>query len=207
MVAPRMTLSDSSAHLRRVGEISMPSWSITQSAPRLGDLLDRHADQLLGGDRRGSLRDRAALAVEAQVGDLPSSTTMCTPSSSPQSGLWSWNSRSCGSSSRSSAGSCSGRGCSRGRGRPASEPEDLARAVQRVHQRGPRPRASCRRGTRPARWRPRRAGASAAGRSGGRRGRRRPRGRTARRCRADASRRSRTGPRRRGGPGRAGRRA
>ena len=30
---------------------------------------------------------------------LPSSTTMCTPSSSPQSGLWSWKSRSCSGSS------------------------------------------------------------------------------------------------------------
>ena len=69
VVAPRITFSDSSAHLRRVGEMSMPSCSITQSAPRLRDLLDRHPDQLLRGDRRGRLRDRAALAVEAEVLD------------------------------------------------------------------------------------------------------------------------------------------
>src|SRR5215210_1152915 len=31
------------------------------------DLVDRHPDQLLGGDRGGGLRDRAALPVEAQV--------------------------------------------------------------------------------------------------------------------------------------------
>ena len=70
VVAPRMTFRDSSAHLRRVGEISMPSWSITQSAPEPATSSTRHADQLLGGDRRRRLGDRAALAVEAQVGDL-----------------------------------------------------------------------------------------------------------------------------------------
>src|SRR5215212_2603406 len=34
-------------------------------------VVDRHPDQLLRGDRRGRLRDRAALAVPLQVGDLP----------------------------------------------------------------------------------------------------------------------------------------
>jgi hypothetical protein len=33
VVAPRRTFSPNSAHLRRVGEISIPSWSITHSAP------------------------------------------------------------------------------------------------------------------------------------------------------------------------------
>src|SRR4051812_30205980 len=40
-------------------------------AVELGDLRDRHADVLLGGDRRRRLGDRAALPVEAQLGDLP----------------------------------------------------------------------------------------------------------------------------------------
>ena len=66
-----MTFSDSSAHLRRVGEMSIPSWSITQSASRSGDLRHRHADQLLARDRGRGLGDRAALSVEAQVGDPP----------------------------------------------------------------------------------------------------------------------------------------
>src|SRR5215212_10979595 len=35
--------------------------------PERLDLLERHPDQLLGGDRGGGLRDRAALPVEAQV--------------------------------------------------------------------------------------------------------------------------------------------
>jgi hypothetical protein len=36
-----------------------------------GGLVDVHPDQLLGGDRRRGLRDRAAVAVEAQVLDPP----------------------------------------------------------------------------------------------------------------------------------------
>src|SRR5213078_426139 len=39
-------------------------------AVEVGDLPERHPDVLLGGDRRRCLRDRAALPVEAQVGDL-----------------------------------------------------------------------------------------------------------------------------------------
>ena len=47
----------------------MPSSSIIQSAPSARDLLDGHPLQLLGGDRRGGLGDRAAVAVEAHVLD------------------------------------------------------------------------------------------------------------------------------------------
>ena len=65
----RTTFSESSAHLRRVAETGMPSRSSIQSASSSAGVPDVHADQLLGGDRRGGLRDRAAVALEAQVGD------------------------------------------------------------------------------------------------------------------------------------------
>src|SRR5215212_2376481 len=99
VVAPRITLRLSSAHLRRVGEMSMPSCSMAQSA-----------SSLLTSSTRipissSELIDAAAWEIaqpwpwKRSSDTLPSSTTTCTPSSSPQSGLWSWNSRSCGSSS------------------------------------------------------------------------------------------------------------
>ena len=69
MVAPRMTLRFSRAHLRRVAEMSIPSCSIIHSA-EARDLLELHPDVLVGRDRGRGLRDRAALAVEAQLGDL-----------------------------------------------------------------------------------------------------------------------------------------
>ena len=65
-----MTLSESSAHLRRVGEMSIPSRSMSQSADSSGSSSTRLPDQLVGDDRGGGLGDRAALAMEAQVGHL-----------------------------------------------------------------------------------------------------------------------------------------
>ena len=89
VVAPRMTFRFSSAHLRRVGEISMPSRSITQSAsssPTSSTVMPISSSEAI---------DAAACEIaqpwpwKRRSAILPSSTTMCTPSSSPQSGLWS----------------------------------------------------------------------------------------------------------------------
>src|SRR5215211_2071136 len=98
VVAPRITLSDSRAHFRRVGEMSIPSWSMTQSASNLS------TSSTVSPISSSDVIDAAACEIaqpwpwNRSSAIRPSSTTTCTPSSSPQRGLWSWNSRSCGSS-------------------------------------------------------------------------------------------------------------
>ena len=137
--------------LAAVGEISMPSSSITQSAPSGGDLVDRHPDQLLRGDRGGGLGDRAALAVEAQVGDRarPSTPDVHAQLVAAERVVVVRTRGRAARARRSSAGACSGRGCSRGRGRPwlraeAPQREDLAaRRARRPARR--RRRRRCRR--------------------------------------------------------------
>ena len=94
------TFSDSSAHFMRVAEMSMPSRSSTNDAVELQQLGDLHALDLVGGHRRRGLRDRAAVTLEADVLDpLVLADGSWTVSSSPHSGLRSWNSRSTRSSS------------------------------------------------------------------------------------------------------------
>ena len=67
----------------------MPSRSRMNERSSLQQLVDRHALDLVGGHRRRRLRDRAAVAVEAQVLDVAVVVDLehrpC--SSSPQSGL------------------------------------------------------------------------------------------------------------------------
>ena len=90
------TFSDSSAHFIRVAEMSIPSRSSTNERSRLQQLVDLHALDLVGGHRGRGLRDRAAVALEARRprSVSSSSTASLTVSSSPHSGLRSWNSRS-----------------------------------------------------------------------------------------------------------------
>ena len=99
LVAPRMTFRLSNAHLRRVGEMSIPSRSKTHSAPS-------------PVTSSAFIPISSSEAIDAEACDMaqpwpwkrrsvivPSSPVIrCTPSSSPQRGLWSWCSRSWGSS-------------------------------------------------------------------------------------------------------------
>ena len=132
----------------------MPSWSIIQSASSSADVLDRHPDQLLRGDRRGRLRDRAAVAVEAQVlGDLAVLDHDVHAQLVAAERVVVVRTRGrAARARRSSAASCSARGCSRGRERP-SELEHLSCLDERVDQPVDVVARRCRRGTRRGRWR------------------------------------------------------
>ena len=171
--APWTTFSASRPHLRRVGESSMPISSITKwrSSPATSStVLPFSSSEMIDA---GGLRDRAALAVEAQVldpvavePDVHAHLVAAQRVAVVELGVVRLE------LARSSAGSCSGRGCIRGRAGPCyscrrsrlrvlrervDEPVDLvARVVDREGGAGGRRHAE--------------HAASAAARSGGRRG-------------------------------------
>ena len=187
-----MTFSDSSAHLMRVAEMSIPSRSSTNSRSSLSSFVDRIPISSSEAIEAAAWEIAQPWPENATSATLPSSSTLIwTFSSSPHSGLVSKNSRS---------GVLQLAPVMRAlvvledvlaievvhlgehllhRAEAVDQAVDvLARGVDRERRaRGGRRR---------------RGGASAAARSGGRRGRRRPRGRGSRRRRAGGCRRART---------------